>query len=107
MNAPFGQTGTGTTLICSPASPLPTEPKMKFESRDAMRWPDLGIVMLISIGPRTSGTGGSFALAGGSGARGITGIAGDGAERGDAGLHDANSSKQQKRALNLQAVILR
>jgi hypothetical protein len=30
---PFGATGTGTPLIVSVARPLPTEPKMKFESR--------------------------------------------------------------------------
>jgi hypothetical protein len=33
MKAPFGHTGTGTPLMLNAASPLPTLPKMKFESR--------------------------------------------------------------------------
>jgi len=34
MNDPFGHTGDETPLIVSAASPLPTLPKMKFESFD-------------------------------------------------------------------------
>src|SRR5688500_8780307 len=104
MNAPFGHTGTETPLISNPASPLPTDPKMKLESRDAMSCPDLGYVILISTEPRTSGTGGSLALAGGSGALGIAGIAGTGAGRGD-GVQAAMSSAQQAKPLIFQAVM--
>lgn len=92
-------------LIRSPASPLPTDPKMKFESRAAISCPDLGYVTLISIGPRTSGTAGSFAFGGGSGAGGITGIAGAGAGRGAVGLQDAISTRQQVKPFILQEVI--
>jgi hypothetical protein len=38
MNDPFGQTGVGTPLIVSAASPFPTLPKTKFESRDWISW---------------------------------------------------------------------
>jgi hypothetical protein len=34
MNDPLGQTGVRTPLIVNAASPLPTDPKMKFESFD-------------------------------------------------------------------------
>jgi hypothetical protein len=34
MKAPFGHTGAGTPLIDTAASPLPTDPKTKFESLD-------------------------------------------------------------------------
>jgi hypothetical protein len=34
MNAPLGHTGEGVPLIVKAASPLPTLPKMKFESFD-------------------------------------------------------------------------
>src|SRR5687767_13309974 len=104
MNAPLGQTGTETPLMSSPASPLPTDPKMKLESRDAMSCPDLGYVIEISSAPRTSGTGGSLGLAGGSGAFAITGMAGTGAERGD-GVQAARSSAQQAKPLIFQAVM--
>jgi hypothetical protein len=36
MNEPFGFTSTGRPFIRSVADPLPTEPKMKFESRVAI-----------------------------------------------------------------------
>jgi hypothetical protein len=75
---------------------------MKFESRDAISCPDVGYVILISIGPRTSGTGGSLGFAGGSGAFAITGIAGTGAGRGD-GVQAAMSSAQQAKPLIFQA----
>jgi len=39
MKDPFGQTGVRTPLIVSAASPFPTLPKTKFESRDWMTCP--------------------------------------------------------------------
>jgi hypothetical protein len=60
--------------------------------------------MLISIGPRTSGTGGSFGLGAGSGARGTMGTAGSAAGRG-VGLQDAMSITQQVNAFILQTVM--
>jgi hypothetical protein len=42
MKAPFGWTWTGVPLISSEARPLPTEPKMKFESLDPMVAPGAG-----------------------------------------------------------------
>src|ERR1700682_1933565 len=68
MNAPFGQTGTATPLIRSAASPVPTLPKMKFESRTVRSCSGFGYTTLITTGPRTAGTGGRFGLTGGIGA---------------------------------------
>ena len=68
MNAPLGHTGTETPLMLSAASPVPTLPNMKFESRTVSSCSGLGYITVICSGPRTSGTGGSFGFAGGSGA---------------------------------------
>ena len=47
MKAPFGQTGTANPLIRSAASPVPTLPNMKFESRTVRSCSGLGYVTLI------------------------------------------------------------
>src|SRR6185436_1880963 len=72
------------------ASPVPTFPKMKFESRTVSIWSGFGYVTLILSGPRTSGTGGSLGLLAGSGAgtSGGTG-SGVGADGPAAGRHPA------------------
>ena len=109
MNAPFGQTGTATPLIWRAASPVPTLPKMKFESRAVSIWSGFGYVTLIRSGPRTSGTGGSLGLAGGSGAgtRGGT-TTGAGAEGPVDGRQDAPArARQQAKTLIVEAFITR
>ena len=95
MNAPLGHTGAGTPLIVTPASPLPTEPNMKFESFDVMSWPAVGYTTLISSGPMTCGTSGSAGFTAGNGARatvtgaGATGTGLGGAATGALGAHAA------------------
>src|ERR1700737_4374152 len=100
MNAPFGQTGTGTLLMRRAASPLPTLPKMKFESLTVSICSGFGYTTLIWTVPRTAGTGGSFACATGSGAgtRGGTGGTGAGGVAGRAGAvaQDALSNTRQQ-----------
>src|SRR5579862_7479959 len=59
-NAPLGATRTGYPLMLNAASPDPTDPKMKFESRTATTEPALGYTTVMASGPRTSGIGGSF-----------------------------------------------
>src|SRR5450759_4462727 len=99
MNAPLGQTGTATPLMRSAASPVPTVPKMKFESRTVRSCSGLGYATLICSGPRTSGTGGSFGLAGGTGAGTsggkVTG-AGAAADGPGAGAQDALATATQQ-----------
>src|SRR3954468_16994062 len=110
MKEPFGQTGTATPLMFRAASPLPTFPKMKFESRTVSSWSAFGYTTLIWIAPRTSGTGGSLGWAGGT-AAGVSGGVGTGmgpvtgalgAER-----HDpANSATQQQKPEYFNAFIV-
>jgi hypothetical protein len=78
INAPSGHTGTDVPFTVSPASPFPTDPKMKLESRDVISDPSGGYTTVMCNGPFTSGTGGSFGLGGGNGARTrrATGVAG-------------------------------
>ena len=66
MNVPLGATGTFAPLIVSDARPLPTEPKMKFESRTAIDWFGAGKTVLGASGPSVSGIVGS-----GGAARGV------------------------------------
>jgi hypothetical protein len=109
MNAPFGQTGTGTPFIRRAASPLPTLPKIKFESRTVSSCSGFGYTTLIWTGPRTAGTGGSFGCSGGNGAgtSGGTG-AGGGAGRPGAVAQDAlKNTKQQAETLITEAFIVR
>jgi hypothetical protein len=47
MNEPLGQTGTGIPLISNAASPVPTLPKMKFESRAVSICSGFGYTTLI------------------------------------------------------------
>gem|GEM_PF-6275897 len=112
MNAPFGQTGTGTPLMRRAASPLPTLPKMKFESRTVRSCSGFGYTTLIWTGPRTSGTGGSFGFPGGSaaGTRGGTTAAGAGGRAGRPGAvaQDApTNTRQQAGTLIIEAFIVR
>src|SRR2546423_13222895 len=108
MNAPFGQTGTATPLIRSAASPDPTLPKMKFESRTVRSCSGLGYTTLIWSGPRTSGTGGSLGFGGGTGAGTSGGIAtGGGADGHATGLQGASASvMQQVRTLKVEAFLV-
>ncbi len=59
MNVPFGATGTLAPLMVSVARPLPTVPKMKFESRTEIVWFAVGYAVEIASGPSTSGIAGS------------------------------------------------
>src|SRR5690349_11629208 len=89
------------------ASPVPTVPNMKFESRTVSIWSGFGYVTAICSGPRTSGTGGSFGLGAGSGAgtSGGTGT-GVGAEGAAAGRQDAATiTTQHANSLIVEALI--
>jgi hypothetical protein len=93
--------------MLSAASPVPTLPNMKFESRTVSSWSGLGYTTVICSGPRTSGTGGSFGFAGGRGA-GTTGKAiGAGTDGPVAGLQDAATvAAQQAKTLNVEGFIV-
>ncbi|MEA2763414.1 MAG: hypothetical protein QOD47_2698 [Gemmatimonadaceae bacterium] len=109
MNAPFGQTGTGTPFIRKAASPVPTLPKIKLESLAVSSCSGFGYTTFIWTGPRTAGTGGSFAFAVGSGA-GTSGGAGSGGIAGRAGAvaqDAATITRQQAKTLMTEAFIVR
>jgi hypothetical protein len=111
MNAPFGQTGTATPLMRSAASPVPTVPKMKLESRTVRSCSGFGYVTVICSGPRTSGTGGSFGFGEGITA-GMSGTGGAGAGVGAAGRRGAAQdalaiAMQQEKTLMVEAFISR
>ena len=59
--------------MTSAASPVPTLPKMKFESRVVSNWSGFGYTTLICTGPLTSGTGGSLVPVGGGTGTGVSG----------------------------------
>src|SRR6185503_1704143 len=67
-HAPLGHTWTGAPLIVRSASPAPTEPSRKLESRASITEPAVGYTTLIASGPRTSGTAGRWPAATGLGA---------------------------------------
>ena len=72
----------GAPLIVSDARPLPTEPKMKFESRDSMRCCAGGYTTLIASGPSTIGIAGSGGAGEGS-SRGLATVSRTGAGLGE------------------------
>ena len=91
-NAPLARTGTGVPLMVRVASPVPTEPRMKLESREVISAPGRGYTTEIAIGPVTCGIGGSTGLAPpGPGAAGAA--AGTGAVAGRGAPQAANSTE--------------
>src|ERR1700694_132676 len=109
MNAPFGQTGTATPLIRRAASPLPTFPKMKFESLTVSICSGFGYTTFIRTGPRTRATGGSFTFAIGSGAgtSGGTGAGGVAGRTGAVAQDALTNTRQQAKTLITEAFIVR
>jgi hypothetical protein len=57
--APFGATSTAAPLMRSSASPVPTLPNTKLESREVSAASSAGYTTSMRSGPRTLGTGGS------------------------------------------------
>src|SRR6185436_19769566 len=78
MNAPLGQTRTGTPLTVAIARPFPTEPRMNVESREAIIWLAWGYTTRGARRPSTRGIAGSTGLTVRAASAGVGAVAGEG-----------------------------